>query len=682
MTNEKKIIEDLISENRIESAFDAISDYQKIHPFDADIISFYTAAYLQSGDIAAALDHAREGVKRLPLNGEMQYNLAVVCEASDLLFDAYQAYIRADHIFKYTKDDRLSALNPMQKANDIMQNIISKADSGQLSAEEMTAIIKQLEILSNMSGNSFGMCEQAFRRYEMELIGSWYYDTPHSKRYVGVFRDQYFNTENTCECRDLVHIKGEFLEAEEGSDYHLDNSSSEYLFPIASTEPNIHVFKTQERDYTIVQNNPFRFTYYRTPGNTDVISRNKCIYGNPIPLKCDKNKKKLVMSIFVDGLSYDILKGDGFVKNMPLTYEFFSKGTIFTHAFNTAEWTYPSIASIVTGLDTTHHMLFHHTLDYPMPEDIPTLAEFFHNDGYFTSKYCGNWRIIPSYGHARGYDRFIYQHAYSGFKVYDVVSDAINQLEIGNDINQYIWISIGDLHDIADKVELPVCVQKNIPISNREYKGNGSTSVKQEYDPNAIAAYIKTANFIDKWLHILFTYIEEHYSDEDIVISLFSDHGQGFLISGENSHFLSSPRSNIPMMFRGGITSGTGYSDETISALDYGYALRRAANINCNEISTDGRLPHTFGGLSSREFAYTESIHPGDPYQAAIFAPEKDLAFFFTNSEPVMDDGRFVLSDYNAFLTTYDGNRINDNNKYKYYLNIVLEHIAPLLIYD
>ncbi len=328
-------------------------------------------------------------------------------------------------------------------------------------------------------------------------------------------------------------------------------------------------------------------------------------------------------------------------------------------------------------------MLFHNKLDYPMPTETHTVAEYFQNAGYYTSKYCGNWRIIPSYGHARGYDRFVYQHQRVGFKVHEVISDAINQIDAGKDMNQYIWISIGDLHDIPDRSDLPFSVQKDLLIENRKYHKSGPTSVKQEYNSNDVISYIHTARYIDRWLHILYEYNKEQFSSDEIIISLFSDHGQGFLIDRENAHFLSRERSNVPMMFRGGIAEGKGICDETVSALDYSHIMRKLSDISePDNNSTDGQLPKVFGGLCERTYAYTESIHPGDPYQAAIFSPRDNINFFFTNPSAVCDDGRFQLGDYCCWLEDSQGNIVSDDRVLSHYLNITLKHIAPILLYD
>ena len=88
-------------------------------------------------------------------------------------------------------------------------------------------------------------------------------------------------------------------------------------------------------------------------------------------------------------------------------------------------------------------MMFHNQIDGSLPHNIKTLAEGFEEAGYYTSAVNGDWRIIPSYGHARGYDHFIFQN--SGFDAAGVVTHVIDQIEAMKDINQFIWCSFGDL---------------------------------------------------------------------------------------------------------------------------------------------------------------------------------------------------------------------------------------------
>ncbi len=682
IAEQKQQIEEIISQGDAESAKELIDTYAAICPQDIDVISMRLNYCLMTGDLEAAAALALEGVRRLPLNGDMQYNLAYVYEVMQQWLEAYIGYCKAKYIYEYTGDEKVNSLEIETCANRMLERFEESMEyiSNKKEGEEIKS---KFQGVIGMQRNQFGLKENAFRSYE-KIVGTYYYETYLKRRFVGVFKDQFLSHyQQGNENMDVIHLKAEFLNVVENDHIHLwdpaGTCDAEYLLPIAcSKAPTIHCFQGTGQKYNIAQYADNHFNYYRVKNDTRILSTNKCYYGNPIPLRRLPDKKRLVLSIFVDGLAQCMLKGEDFQKNMPYTYEYFKKGTICNRAYNTAEWTYPSITNYVTGLNTIHHMLFHDAMDSAIPLDVPTLAEYFHEDGYYTAKFCGNWRIIPSYGHARGYDRFVYQHQWVGFKVQEVIADVIDHIEAFQDVNQYLWLSIGDLHDIADANDLPVDVQRDLPLELRTYEDVGATSAKQSFSRNKIEAYIHQIRHVDKWLHVLYSYLEETFPENEIIVSLFSDHGQGYLI--ENAHFLSKERSNVAFMFRGGDAEGKGIIEEIISASDYSNILRKLANVNLSEVPTDGRLPECFGGEAARDYALTESIHPKDPYQAVIFAENE--TFFFVNPDPVQDDGRFRLKDYQCWLEDTDRNRIEDSKKREKYLNIVLEHIAPILIYE
>ncbi len=59
----------------------------------------------------------------------------------------------------------------------------------------------------------------------------------------------------------------------------------------------------------------------------------------------------MVLTIFINGLSYDFLEEQGLENIMPNTYKFFNKGTICKKCYTTGECTPPSVASICIGLN-------------------------------------------------------------------------------------------------------------------------------------------------------------------------------------------------------------------------------------------------------------------------------------------------------------------------------------------
>ncbi|MDE5966678.1 MAG: sulfatase-like hydrolase/transferase [Lachnospiraceae bacterium] len=675
----KKIEEAIINEDEA-LAKQLLDDYEGIAPEDADLLSLKVNYYIMAGDITKAASYALMGVRRLPLNAEMYYNLACIYEMTGQWLEAFLNYQKAGFLYGYVDAPEIETLKPQEKALEMLDAFMQWKEN--ITDEQLAAQAEQqYRAVLAFAESNYGFYENIFRT-PGQVIGSFFYESMEQRRFAGVFKDQFLSKHYPQDNMDLIHLRGEFLRADEGRRCHIAGAEDveKYLLPIASRDNNnMLLFCKGESKYQVLQRHANHFNYYITENNMDIYAVKDCCFGSPIPMRWKHGKKKLVLNIFLDGMAQSVISDADFKKIMPCTYQFFEKGTICTHAYSAAEWTYPSIANFVTGLDTTHHMLFHSTLDSAMPQDVPTIAEYFKRDGYYTAMFCGDWRIIPTYGHARGYDRYVYQHQKSGYKVHEVIADAIDHLDAFYETNQFVWLSLSDLHDIADEDDLPVDVQKGLPLHLRTYEEKGVTSVKQEYSENKTAAFLKEAAHIDRWLGVLYDYIEKHYAENEIVVSLFSDHGQGYFVKNKE-HFLAKGRSNIALMFRGGIADTGVRCGEIISSLDYSDIMRKLADVNIPKVPSDGRLPLQFGGTDKRVFALAESLHPNDPYQAALFM--KGSTFFFRNPSPVTMDGRFRLEEYVYWLQDEDGNKMDDGTETEKCLQYILKHIAPLLLYE
>ena len=641
-----------------------IEQYEMLCPKDLDLFSMKTIYELCVGDVEKALEYAKAGVRQYPCNADLRYNLGNAYEALNEWFLAWVEYNRANIIYNYCKDKKAAKMNLETIISDCRKQCeLNPDDREHAGFEEMAA-------------SGFGLNEIGFRNPVRIIIGDYYWETESTKRYVGIYRDYFLRKYKGH--GNLVHLKGEFVEATEGTSYEIPSGTGEVLMPIAcENDETRHKVVVGEKEYEVCQGYGVHFNYYRIPEGTRILSSGKSYYGKPIALQHKKERKKLVLNIFVDGLAQCVLDKEKFEKNMPNTARFFEKGTICTRAYNTAEWTYPSIVNYVTGLDTPHHMLFHNILDGAMPQDYPTLPEYFHEQGYFTAKLCGNWRIIPTYGHARGYDQFIYQHQWVGYKAETMIGEVIDHIEAFKETDQFLWMSIGDLHDVADGIDMPNSVQSVLGIENCIAEETGPTSVKQEYSAVRSETYQVMLRRVDKLLKLLYEYLEEQYKDEEILVSLFSDHGQGYLVPlGE--HFCAEQRSRVAFMFRGaGVEKQI--TDEVMSTSDYIKIMCKLANIEMKDLPIAGVLPKGFGG-EGREYALTESIHPGDVYNAAIY--DEKHVFYFTNPFPVQNDGRFYLKQYETKLTDLQGHEVENEEVKEKYLNIILDHIAPLCIYD
>lgn len=659
----KALIQTSLENQDLEQAKMLIDQYKQENPYDMDIISMETIFELYSGNIDYALDHALEGVRRYPLNGDLYYNLGNIYEEKENWFWAWFAYGRAYVLYLYAKDEKVQQLGLI----DLVQNCRALYEAGPKDNSHASC--------EDVARNRFGFFEGGFTsRRKEQILGKYFWESATEKRYAGIYNYNVL-TKNLDNQLDISHFMGEFMKVTEGNEFWLDSDNVDILLPIAAeNDGTIHLIVHGEEKYAVSQSCGKHFNYYRIPSASQIYSSEPVYYGRPIPLKHEPDKKKLVLNIFVDGLTQCILDGEDFRDIMPNTARFFGRGIVCTRAYSTAEWTYPSIATYVTGLDTTHHMLFHNMLEGRIPEETPTLAEYFQKKGYFTTIWNGDWRIIPTYGHARGYDSYIYHHSATEA----LVGELIDHMEAFKETDQFIWVSMGGgIHGIADCSSMPNSVQNHLDIKNCVIEECGPTSVKQIFSENKKVKYKKISKRIDALLGVVYQYIENNYDNEDVLVTLFADHGQGYLVP-EGKHFCSEERSRVAFMFKGGNIESQ-LCNEVMSTSDYIKIMCSLADIEMEDIPIDGVLPKVFGGCG-REYAISESIHPGDFYYAALYAD--DCVFYFENPYPIQDDGRFYLQEYKAELTDLLGRVLNDKKRYDNYLDIILKHIAPLCIYD
>ena len=425
----------------------------------------------------------------------------------------------------------------------------------------------------------------------------------------------------------------------------------------------------------VYYSSPLQYVNYRVPkGHVRIQSQKLPLWvGEIVPIVHSRKRKRLVLSIFADGLSQTIL-GKDFERRMPYTYNFFKKGMICENTHTAGDWTFPSVASIVTGQTMAKHKMLHSKLLRKIDIDTPILYEYFKNAGYNTTKIGGNWRVAPNYGYARGMNRVYYHHMYEGYSAERVISDVEEQIYQMRETDQYIWMELGELHLIADEINMAP-IQSEFMVWENGTFNERLNSVKQKYDETKRQYYLKQIEYLDRRLAGLFQYIEEHYNEDEIIVSLFADHGQGYFVKPEDE-FLSDGRTKVAFMFRG--DNLLGCTEEIISTCDYSAILCKLAGIEYNYADTDANLPVAFGGEREREFSVTESIHVGDPYQ--IILNGKEFYFYLKGKENVTSECLVPLNQYEVKLYDRNGNRINDKMRISYYEKWCLNHIQSCVI--
>lgn len=476
--------------------------------------------------------------------------------------------------------------------------------------------------------------------------------------------------------KDTVMETTEIQRVSEEKNYFEIVTEHESYLPIIMDKPNSLMFQLEDKQVDVSYVSPFQYVNFRIPKGRTVVNSEKAKFrvGEIVPIVHDKKRKKLVLNIFVDGLSQTVL-GEDFEKVMPHTYKFFQSGMVCENAYTAGDWTFPSIASITTGQTIANHKMLHSKLLRKIDIDTPILFEYFKNAGYNTTKIGGNWRIAPNYGYARGMNRVFYQHMYEGYTADRVIAETEEQMYRMQETDQFIWMEIGELHLIADELDIAP-LQSQFMVWENETLEEKINSVKQNYDPTKRKYYLKQVEYIDRRLASLYRYIEEHYKEDEIVVSLFSDHGQGYLVK-QDEDFLSDERTKIAFMMRGNDIKG--HTREIMSACDYSPIMCKLAGITYDYTNTDAHLPMAFGGSEEREFSVTESIHVGDPYQIVLNA--KDFRFYLNGKENVTSECRVPLDEYETRLTDANGNVIQDSDKIAYYTKWCLDHVGSCVIY-
>lgn len=676
----KKEIEQKFKYGKLEDVELLLEQYKQVHLKDRDLWFYECILAMMQGRLDDAQKIADRCVEKFPTCCEAYYYQASVYQMRNMIMESLKGYHTTVVLNRYTKYLKQEILEDIKVQIADVQKKFEKLFNQYVSENDIENITK-VSVFLNRQKSAWGKDENMARSVSNIIVGKEYWVTDDDLRYIGIYRaplPQFIGTDNL----SLPRTKAEFLKFKKKGNYnYVKGATDEYFLPVASAEANnIHTFKSENKEYKVKQLFPQHFNYYRVKNGIQIESMKQAYYGYPIPLEHKQGRRKLVLSFFVDGLAQEVINGDDFEKLMPNTYKFFSKGTICTQAHSCSEWTYPSLATCVSGLDTLHHMMFHDQLDGELPKNSPTLIEYFKGKGYYTSKMDGEWRSIPSYGYARGLDQYVYQHQSMGARAEQEIMDVIEHLETFKETDQYLWMAVGDLHDVADGLDLSDAVQKNLTLEERELDELGVTSVKQNYSAKKTAMYKKTIQYFDMLFGFLYTYIENNYTDDEILISLFADHGQGYLIP-TGKPFLSKERTKVAFMFRGANVKQQ-VTDEIISTADYLPIMCRLADIQYDAASIDGKLPKAFGGLEEREYTITESLHPKDVYRAVANA--RDYEIYFENSEKTDEEGRFLLGDYKVFGFYKDAENtpITDAELLKRYENIFLERIAEHIIYE
>ncbi|RRD92129.1 hypothetical protein EII17_14365 [Clostridiales bacterium COT073_COT-073] len=661
-----KEIKQKIEATEIEQWPELIDRYEAVCPDDLEIFCMRALYFYANGDYQQAISLLTEAERRNPYFTDALYNLAMIYQAEGDLIKTYEYFYKLCQLEEEVKSHQQDLDNIVELLQEIHQTLSS--------AEEIRHFQGQLQSLQNQINIGFGR----------NLIKPWNYGQAKKigtclRTNPAYYIASYTRLGITAEEPNIINTRVEIRKmAEIGEKIYIKQRGA-YCLPLV-TEDNQEITMLVDGQSYQMKQNALNFSNYRleVPAYLSSPAGGGIIVAEPIPLQKKPDKKSLVLTVFVDGLSQAFLEEYGFAECMPKTHRYFADGIYCTNFYTTGEWTYPSMAAYFSGQYTTDHKMFYPAVDYRLPENVKVLGECFKEAGYHTTKIDGDWRTNPDYGYIRGMDRVLTATYGEAMNIKEVIYEAMDHMRAMKETNQYLYLNIGELHDITDNYKLPFDVQMNMDLVDLQDESNtGTTSVKQQFNAAKKRRYYQQMHYVDRYLGILFQFLEEEFAGEDILVTLFSDHGQGYLVpNGE--FFLADERAKVPLLIKGASREWT-VCEEYMSIVDYLPVIGKLAGFEVDLNHRRSQLPAFFGGQPERKYVHTESLYPGDTYKIAL--RNADLTFFFESKAAVQKDARVDLSEYEYSLQTPQGGVLDDPAKAQECLDYVMHHIRHFRIY-
>ena len=382
--------------------------------------------------------------------------------------------------------------------------------------------------------------------------------------------------------------------------------------------------------------------FFRLNEPTEISSDADLIVGRPISVRHKATRRRLVLNILVDALPWQVLRG-AFAEHMPQTARFFARGTVFDQHFSVAEYTFPALAAIETGMYPHHNQIFNNNVAVPLQADYVTLSERLRECGYATAQLMGPGDGIYT-GVTRGYDRILC--ASYRQQNYEAVERVIRHLEGLGTGDHFINIHSADVHPYPSPLfQHPTPAQARLSLADRMTEP--ITAVPSPYhlpSPLNQEAFWMGVSATDRSLGTLFSYLEENYTPEEYLVSLYSDHGVS--IFSMQPYIVDRNLTGAAWMMRGaGVPEGV-RTDELTSVVDLYPTFAHLLDFPVDAY-VDGVLPRVFGG-AGREITYSNSLYPTKPYFLA--ARSKEHTFCLETQEAVGMDGTVDLAHANVAI--------------------------------
>lgn len=451
----------------------------------------------------------------------------------------------------------------------------------------------------------------------------------------------------------------------------LDKFESDYILPVAGTVPEQKIQFNLRGKNGSSRVGLFGYSFFRITEPVTICSDEWMIVGKPIVLGHSHKRKKAVINILVDALSWAVIKKYDY-KLIPNMMKFFSRGVIFDNHYSVSEYTYPSFATIETGMYPVNNKMQVETYPIELDNEIKTISEQLNGMGYYCTNLCGNGDGVYN-GATRGHDRLVLNtyitHSYKS------IERTIRQLKAFDECDQFIFNHFVDIHPMKkDSYQFPIQVQTHLPLDSRfpdEYVSE--TGIDLPHQVQYEYTNIEAIKDVDRNLKVLFDFLEENYSDDEYLVQVYSDHGS--FVHDDDKYLLKEAQTNATYMLRGAGVPAKGIVDELTSTADIYQVMAKLLDFPVGN-NVDGNLPEVFGG-KRRDYVISSSCFPGQTFKLCIRTSEHEFR---------MESREFTERDCTADMSgakceifeREKGKAVFDSGLMEYFMEIAADYVRDI----
>lgn len=459
----------------------------------------------------------------------------------------------------------------------------------------------------------------------------------------------------------------DIMKADETSEICVVPQESPEILPLAAKEDKQKISFHRENMARTMQLSRGEFNFYRVEEPTTIRSNSPFLVGEPIVLQHSPRRRKLVLNILADGLAWNALRDEA-EELMPNLLHFFSKGIIFDNNFSASEYTYPSLASIETGLYQHHTQIARPGVPFALDPSVVTLSEQMKHLGYCCTNIQGDGEGIYN-GATRGYDRLIVNHWME--RTADGVERTIRHLQTFDECDNFLFMHSADTHPYNADISMSAYASVHLPLDEVLLPQTSVASVFLKKNILTQCINRHEVQGADRQLGYLFDYITAHYDDDEYVVLLYSDHGAP--VYARSPYLLSEEQTGAALMVRGAGVPARGCVDELTSTVDIYKILGKLAGYPIDAPYLDGNLPEVLGG-QRRAYTVSNSIYPGQTYKICVRTEQH--AFHLETTEFTREDGTVSLDSYTYHIheRNDDYREIFDDALARQFLDIVWDY--------